>query len=109
MQKECLSWHLSRQVRLVEESASSPTFRQAFLLHLHRPDGPLKLGGLDWTAEVGLTPWEGTYADKFNVTNLTLAAAKEVPITSKFSLPLFAQVTFNPYTQGAYFVFGLSL
>ena len=68
---------------------------------------PFKLGGLDWTAEVGLTPWEGTYADKFNVTNLTLAATKEVPITSKFSLPLFAQVTFNPYTQGAYFVFGL--
>ena len=70
---------------------------------------PFKLGGLDWTAEVGLTPWEGLYADKFNVTNLTLAAAKEVSITSKFSLPLFAQVTFNPYTQGAYFVFGLSL
>lgn len=70
---------------------------------------PFKLSGLDWTAEVGLTPWEGAYADKFNVTNLTLAAAKKVPITSKFSLPLFAQVTFNPYTQGAYFVFGLSL
>lgn len=72
---------------------------------------PFKLGDLDWTAKVGLTPWEGAYADKFNVTmtNLTLAAAKEIPITSKFSLPLFAQVTFNPYTQGAYFVFGLSL
>lgn len=72
---------------------------------------PFKLGDLDWTAKVGLTPWEGAYADKFNVTmtNLTLAAAKKVPITSKFSLPLFTQVTFNPYTQGAYFVFGLSL
>lgn len=72
---------------------------------------PFKLGDLDWTAKVGLTPWEGAYADKFNVTmtNLTLAAAKEVPITSKFSLQLFTQVTFNPYTQGAYFVFGLSL
>ena len=70
---------------------------------------PFKLGSLDWTAEVGLTPWEELYADKFNVTNLTLAAAKEIPITSKFSLPLFAQVTFNPYTQGAYFVFGLSV
>ena len=70
---------------------------------------PFKLSGLDWTAEVGLTPWEGAYADKFNVTNLTLAAAKEIPITSKFSLPLFAQVTFNPYTQCAYFIFGLSL
>ena len=70
---------------------------------------PFKLAGLDWNAEVGLTPWEGAYADKFNVTNLSLKASKELPVTKQFSLPLFAQVVFNPYTQGAYFVFGLSL
>lgn len=70
---------------------------------------PFKLTGLDWNAEVGLTPWEGAYADKFNVTNLSLKASKELPVTKQFSLPLFAQVVFNPYTQGAYFVFGLSL
>ena len=70
---------------------------------------PFKLAGLDWNAEVGLTPWEGAYADRFNVTNLSLKASKELPITREFSLPLFAQVVFNPYTQGAHFVFGLSL
>lgn len=70
---------------------------------------PFKLGGLEWNAEVGLTPWEGLYADKFNVTNLSLKASKEIAITDHFSLPLFAQLTFNPYTQGAYFVVGLSL
>ena len=81
----------------------------------HNADGKrsystyFKLAGLDWNAEVGLTPWEGAYADKFNVTNLSLKASKELPVTKKFSLPLFAQVVFNPYTQGAYFVFGLSL
>ena len=69
---------------------------------------PFKLGGLDWSAEVGLTPWEGVYANKFNVTNLTLKAEKEIKFTNSFSLPTFAQVTFNPHTQGAYFVFGVS-
>ncbi len=69
---------------------------------------PFKLGGLDWSAEVGLTPWKGAYANKFNVTNLTLKAEKEIKFTNSFSLPTFAQVTFNPHTQGAYFVFGVS-
>lgn len=70
---------------------------------------PFRLGGLDWNAEVGLTPWEGLYADKFNVTNLSLKASKEIGITEQFSLPLFAQLVFNPYSQGAHFVVGLSL
>lgn len=69
---------------------------------------PFKLGGLDWSAEVGFTPWEGAYADKFNVTNLTLKAEKEIKFTDSFSLPAFAQLTFNPHTQGTYFAFGLS-
>lgn len=69
---------------------------------------PFKLATLDWTAEVGFTPWEGAYSDKFNVTNLTLKADKDIKITNSFSLPVFAQLTFNPYTQGTYFVFGLS-
>lgn len=70
---------------------------------------PFKLASLEWTAEAGFTPWEGAYSNKFNVTNLTLKAAKEIPITRSFALPVFAQLTFNPYTQGTYFVFGLSL
>lgn len=69
---------------------------------------PFKLATLDWTAEVGFTPWEGAYSDKFNVTNLTLTATREIPVTKSFALPVFAQLTFNPYTQGTYFVFGLS-
>ncbi len=69
---------------------------------------PFKLASLDWTAEVGFTPWEGAYSDKFNVTNLSLKAAKDIKITDTFALPVFAQLTFNPYTQGTYFVFGLS-
>lgn len=71
-------------------------------------NAPFTLGGIDFTAEVGFTPWEGAYSDKFNVTNIGLGAAKEIKITDSFALPTFAKLTFNPYTQGAYFSFGIS-
>ncbi len=70
---------------------------------------PFKLGGLHFNAELGFTPWEGLYSNKFNVTNIGLKAAKDIKITDTFTLPVFAKVIANPYTEGAYFVFGLSL
>lgn len=70
---------------------------------------PFRLGGLDFAAEVGFTPWKGLYADKFNVTNIGLKATKDIRITESFMLPVFAKLIVNPYTEGAYFVFGLSL
>lgn len=70
---------------------------------------PFSLGGIDWNAEVGFTPWEGMYADRLNVTNISLKASKDIDITDSFKLPLFTQLVFNPYTEGAYFVLGLSL
>ncbi len=69
---------------------------------------PFKLGNLDFAAEIGLTPWEGSYADKFNITNVGLRASHDVKVTESFSLPVFAKLTFNPHTEGAYFVFGIS-
>ncbi len=73
---------------------------------------PFKLGGLDWTAEVGATPWETSFynggAGGFEVCNVTLGASKEIKVTDSFSLPLFCSATWNPATEGAYFVVGLS-
>ncbi|MDR0894244.1 MAG: hypothetical protein LBN06_02935 [Prevotellaceae bacterium] len=69
---------------------------------------PFKLGGLEWGAEVGFTPWEGMYSDGFNLTNITLSATKAVQITDSFALPLFGQLTFNPDANRAYFAFGIS-
>lgn len=70
---------------------------------------PFALGGIDFNAEIGCTPWEGLYSDKFNVVNIGLKAGKEIKITETFNLPVFAKMTFNPYTDNAYFVFGVSL
>ena len=71
---------------------------------------PFKLGGLDWTAEIGATPWATDFygANGFAVCDVSLEASKDIKITQSFSLPLFAKVTWNPRSEGTYFVVGLS-
>lgn len=73
---------------------------------------PFKLGGLDWTAEIGATPWANSFYNSwssgFAVCDISLGATKEIKITDSFSIPAFAKATWNPRTEGAYFVFGLS-
>lgn len=69
---------------------------------------PFKLGGFDFAAEVGATPWEGAYSTGFNVVNISLGAGKEIKITDSFSLPVFAKLTFNPNQDKAFFAFGVS-
>lgn len=71
---------------------------------------PFNLGGLEWTAEVGATPWATDYYDSngFAVCDVSLGVSKDIKITDTFSLPLFAKATWNPRTEGAYFVVGLS-
>lgn len=71
---------------------------------------PFKLGGLEWTAEVGATPWATDFygANGFAVCDISLGASKEIKITDSFSLPLFAKATWNPRTEGAYFAVGIS-
>ncbi len=74
---------------------------------------PFRLGGLEWTAEAGAVPWATTFyngqTNGFSVCNVSLGAAKEIRLTDRFSLPLFAKVTWNPRTEGTHFVIGLSL
>ena len=73
---------------------------------------PFKLVGLDWTATAGAVPYATSFyekADKFAVTNLSLKAEKEIKVTEKFHIPVFAELDANPSTQKAYFVFGLKI
>ncbi len=73
---------------------------------------PFKLGGIDWNAEIGATPWANDfyngYSDGFKVSAISLQASKEIKVTDSFSLPLWAQAIWNPTTKGAYFVAGIS-
>ncbi|NDV83593.1 hypothetical protein [Bacteroides sp. 51] len=70
---------------------------------------PFKLGGFDFAAEVGMTPWEGAYSDGLNVTNVGLGVYKDIKITESFTLPAFAKITTNPFEDRTYFVFGGTL
>ena len=81
---------------------------------------PFKLAGLDWTAEIGATPWANDFynvsadpecsgSDGFAVCDISLGVSKEIKITDSFSVPAFAKVTVNPRTEGAYFVLELGL
>lgn len=74
---------------------------------------PFKLGGLDCTAEIGATPWANSFynswTNDFAVCDISVEASKEIRITDSFSVPILAKITWNPCTEGAYFIFGLSL
>jgi len=71
---------------------------------------PFSLGGLDWTATLGFVPMEtplyGT--DGFAVTNISLTTGKSLDVTESFSIPVSAGLTFNPCSEMAYFVLGIS-
>ena len=72
---------------------------------------PFRLGGAEWTAQVGAVPFATTYYDAhgFALTNLSLQATKTIDITKTFALPLFAGITANPRAQKVYLVFGITL
>ncbi len=74
---------------------------------------PFRLGGLEWEATVGATPWETTFynggTSGFAVSEVSLQVQKSIKITDSFSLPLFAKGIWNPATEDAFFTVGLSL
>lgn len=74
---------------------------------------PFRLGGLDWEAAVGATPWETSFynggSGGFAVSEVSLRATKNIRVTGSFSLPLFAKAIWNPATENGYFTVGLSL
>ena len=73
---------------------------------------PFSLGGIEWLAEAGATPWATDYyadVNGFAVCDLSLTASKEIKVTDSFQIPAYAKVTFNPASEQSYFTFGLSL
>ena len=74
---------------------------------------PFTLGGLEWAVSVGATPWANTFynggAGGFELTDIGIGASREIRLTDRYALPVFARAIWNPATEGAYFVFGISL
>ena len=78
------------------------------------------MGGVDLSGTIGavfsIDPPDGTSGsafygteDAFSVTQIALAAAKEIPITEQFALPIFVQYILNPSAERTFLVFGVSL
>lgn len=79
---------------------------------------PFRLGGIDWSAELGATLWENDYytggdsyekemINGFAICDISISASKEISITPTFSLPLSAKITCNPATEGVFFTAGI--
>lgn len=72
---------------------------------------PFRLGGIDFEAEAGATPWYGAYDPEagsgFSVVNAAITASKNLTIAN-FTLPVSAKLGVNPQTEKVYVVFGLS-
>ncbi|NDW12823.1 hypothetical protein D0T50_07955 [Bacteroides sp. 214] len=69
---------------------------------------PFTAKGIDFNAEVGITPWEGMYADDFNLVNIGLEAAKKVKITETISLPISIKFIANPAEERTHIVFAVN-
>ena len=88
----------------------NPAGKRAFSSYLEL-SAPFTLGGVDWSAAVGVVPFATDFygTEKFALVNLSLTASKEIAVTDTFSIPVFAQVAANPYTREAFFVIGFTL
>lgn len=73
---------------------------------------PFRLGGLEWEAEAGAVPWTTDFynngSEGFAVSLLSVKATKEIHFASGYSLPLFAKLVFNPNTEMARMIFGVT-
>jgi hypothetical protein len=71
---------------------------------------PFRLGGLDWSASLGVVPWatDSYNANGFCVTNVSLRATKDFVFKDKYHLPVFAGITANPHDEKVYLLFGVS-
>lgn len=71
---------------------------------------PFSLGGIDWSAAVGATPWANDYygAEGFAVICASLTATKEIALGSDFSIPVFASLMANPRSEQLFFSVGVS-
>ena len=70
---------------------------------------PFRLGGLDWSASLGIVPWATTSynSNGFCVTNVSLHATKDFVIKEKYHLPVYAGLIANPRNEKVYLLFGV--
>lgn len=71
---------------------------------------PIESKYVNWDLSLGACFNESAFygVDKFSVINIGVKASKDIEITEKFKLPMFAQMILNPREERAHLVVGLS-
>jgi hypothetical protein len=74
---------------------------------------PFTFKEVDFTLSAGFLPWEsavyGLAGNGLAVASIQLGASRELKISERFSLPVFAQVIANPTVEDIHFVFGVTI
>lgn len=70
---------------------------------------PFQVKGIGVKLEAGCTPWKGSYADEFNVVNVSMEVSKAIAITDRFALPVAGKLMFNPHGKQTMFALKLSI
>lgn len=72
---------------------------------------PFTVGETELGFTLGAVPQESAYygTSSVGIININLSAARDLPISEIFSLPLFATYILNPYAEQSYLLFGFSL
>ena len=68
---------------------------------------PFTVGNINFETGIGVSPWKGIYYHKVAVATITAKASKNIQITKKYALPVFAELIFAPAQDNAYLVFGI--
>jgi hypothetical protein len=72
---------------------------------------PFKIGPTEWSFAAGVVPFATEFyaADRFSLVNLSLTASIDIPITDRFSLPVYTTLATNPLTRQAFLLVGITL
>ena len=83
--------------------------RRAFSSYLEI-SAPFRLVGLDWLARAGFVPWASDYygTRRFTFQSVSLKAEKAIPISDRFSLPIYGELIATPANGKLFFVAGLT-
>lgn len=70
---------------------------------------PFSLGGLDWSAALGVSPWANDFygTEGFGIVNCSLTASKDIEIGS-VTIPAFVQLMANPVDNHLFMCVGVS-
>lgn len=84
----------------------SSYFEVGYEFALAGVDFKASVGGAPWDSFAWLVPMEGK--KDFQISSVSLIAAKAIKITDNYSASIFVQAVASPATDGAHLVFGLS-